>query len=106
MEEKNHHHDCDCHKHSQNKECSCVHSHHNDEKSKNWTTKYKDFEFDDNTDDSCDLDPTKICDNCGKCLDVFNTDKEGFVQIQIDKIDKGDSSLQDLYKMYGLDDNQ
>ena len=29
----------------------------------------------------CDLDPKKICDNCGKCLDV----KE-FASIKIDKI--------------------
>lgn len=29
----------------------------------------------------CDLDPTKICDNCGKCLDV----KE-FASIKIDKV--------------------
>lgn len=85
--------------------CSCGHDHeHEADKSQN-KLKYKDFEFDDNTDDSCDLDSNKICDNCGKCLDIYNTDKDGFVQIQIDKIEKGDSSLQDLYKMYGLDED-
>lgn len=31
--------------------------------------------------DICDLDPTKICDNCGKCLDI----KDDAV-IKIDKI--------------------
>lgn len=30
----------------------------------------------------CDLDPLKICDNCGKCLDM----KDG-VSIKIDKIE-------------------
>ena len=29
----------------------------------------------------CDLDPSKVCDNCGKCLDI----KE-FATIKIDKI--------------------
>ncbi len=106
MEEQHHHHDCDCHNHTQHSDCNCgSHSHQNDKKDIQ-KKKYKDFEFDDETDFTCDLDPTKICDNCGKCLDAFNTDKEGYVQIQIDKIEKGDSTLQDLYKMYGLDDNQ
>ena len=103
MEEKQHH-NCDCHNHAHHSNCNCSsNSHQNDN---NQQKKYKDFEFDEETDFSCDLDPSKICDNCGKCLDAFNTDKEGYVQIQIDKIEKGDSTLQDLYKMYGLDDNQ
>lgn len=54
----------------------------------------------------CDLDPSKICDNCMLCLDSFNTDKEGFVQIKVDKIDKSNLNLDDLYKMYGLDDEE
>lgn len=29
----------------------------------------------------CDLDPDKVCDNCGKCLDI-----KDFVSIKIDKI--------------------
>lgn len=29
----------------------------------------------------CDLDPTKICDNCGKCLDI-----KDFATIKIDRI--------------------
>lgn len=29
----------------------------------------------------CDLDPTKICDNCGKCLNV-----KDFATIKIDRI--------------------
>jgi hypothetical protein len=29
----------------------------------------------------CDLDPKKICDNCGKCLDI-----KSFASIQIDKV--------------------
>lgn len=26
-------------------------------------------EFNECEDDSCDLDPSKICDNCGKCIE-------------------------------------
>ena len=29
----------------------------------------------------CDLDPNKVCDNCGKCLDI-----QDFATIKIDKI--------------------
>ena len=56
----------------------------------------------------CDLDPTKLCLNCGKCLDNFNTDEKGFVKVKIDKIireDGGEVSLNDLYKQYGLDED-
>ncbi len=31
--------------------------------------------------DVCDLDPTKICDNCGKCIEI-----EDVASIKIDKI--------------------
>ena len=33
--------------------------------------KNSDFSLDDEEedDDFCDLDPTKVCDNCGKCLE-------------------------------------
>ncbi len=31
--------------------------------------------------DKCDLDENKICDNCGKCLDI-----QDFASIKIDKI--------------------
>ena len=55
----------------------------------------------------CCLDERKICDNCGKCLDFYNTDAQGYVQIGIDKIDSTSGlSLDDLYKMYGLDDDE
>ena len=61
----------------------------------------------------CDLNPEKYCDNCGKCLDSYNTDEKGFVSIKVDKVvkeegstdAKNDVSLDDLYKMYGLDDD-
>lgn len=33
--------------------------------------------------DVCDLDPNKICDNCGKCIDS-ETD---YAEIKIDKIE-------------------
>ena len=29
----------------------------------------------------CDLDPNKVCDNCGKCLDIRD-----YATIRIDKI--------------------
>ncbi len=54
----------------------------------------------------CDLDPTKICDNCGACIDEYNTNEKGFVEIPIDKIDLSgaEPSLEDFYKSMGLDD--
>ncbi|MBQ4268544.1 MAG: hypothetical protein IJB97_02710 [Clostridia bacterium] len=33
--------------------------------------------------ETCDLDPNKVCDNCGKCIDV-----QDFATIKIDKIYK------------------
>lgn len=58
----------------------------------------------------CDLDPTKFCDNCGKCLDQFNTDEKGYVTIKVDKIitdstKEKEPTLDELYKRYGLDDD-
>ena len=47
--------------------------------------KYKDFiEDDDVVDDTCDLDPNKICDNCGKCIET----DVNYKIIKIDKIIK------------------
>ena len=56
--------------------------------------------------DRCDLDPTKICDNCGACIDEFNTNEKGFVEIPIDKIDMSGAqpTLDDFYKSMCLDD--
>ena len=56
--------------------------------------------------DRCDLDPSKICDNCGACLDAYNTNEKGFVEIPIDRIDMsgGDATLEDFYASLGLDD--
>ena len=31
--------------------------------------------------ETCDLDPNKVCDNCGKCLEI-----QDVVSIKIDKI--------------------
>ena len=58
--------------------------------------------------DKCDLDPTKICDNCGACIDAYNTNEKGFVEIPIDKIDmtSGDVTLEDFYKSMGLEDEE
>lgn len=75
--------------HDHNHNCGCTH-HHN---------------HIDEIDDTCDIDPSKICDNCMKCLDIYNTDKEGFVQIKVDKIDTSKNTLEDFYMMYGLNDD-
>lgn len=109
------------HTHSSLDSCSCGHEHQNledymcsnedeydkarEENLKRKLSKYKEFEFDDETDFTCELDPNKICDNCGICLDSINTDKDGYTEIKIDKIDKSGTSLDELYKMYGLDDD-
>ena len=36
----------------------------------------------------CDLDPSKICDNCVKCLDIYDS-----ATIKIDKILKNEDEL-------------
>ena len=41
-------------------------------------------EDDDCVDDTCDLDPNKICDNCGKCIET----DVNYKIIKIDKIIK------------------
>jgi len=58
--------------------------------------------------DLCDLDPNKICDNCGACLDSYNTNEKGFIEIPIDKIDisGAEPTLDDFYKSMGLDDEE
>lgn len=112
--------DC-CHTHNHNESCMCGADDHTSEENsytneeeynrvreenlKQKLSKYKEFEFDDETDFTCELDPNKICDNCGMCLDSINTDKDGYAEIKIDKIDKSGTSLDELYKMYGLDDD-
>ena len=90
MEKKNKN---DVHNHCHHEGCDCEH-HHN-------------LEDTDIEDLVCDLDPTKICDNCGACISEYNTNEKGFVEIPIDKIDMtaGEPSLEDFYKMYGLDDD-
>lgn len=35
----------------------------------------------------CDLDPTKLCDNCGKCLEAINMD---YAAIKIDGFTEGE----------------
>ena len=41
-------------------------------------------------DDICDLDGTKICDNCEKCLHIG---EEDYMEIQIDGVIKDDEEL-------------
>lgn len=78
------------HEHHEN--CSCGHNHSHHE-----------IDFEDLV---CDLDPSKICDNCMQCLNTFNTDNKGYVSIGIDKVDSAKGlTLNDLYKMYGLDED-
>lgn len=48
--------------------------------------KYKNYIDNEETDDdTCDLDPNKICDNCGKCIET----DVNYKIIKIDKIIKG-----------------
>ena len=58
--------------------------------------------------DRCDIDPSKICDNCGACLDAYNTNEKGFVEVPIDKIDVsgGNPTLEDFYESMGLTDEE
>ena len=44
-----------------------------------------DEETEETLDDTCDLDPKKICDNCGKCIEPT----ANYKIIKIDKIIKG-----------------
>lgn len=54
----------------------------------------------------CDIDPDKLCDNCGKCVDEFNTDEKGYVDIKIDKVDSSGADVHEFYKLAGLDDDE
>lgn len=81
------------HIHNHGDNCCCGHDHKHNE------------EIDTIDDLICDLDPSKICDNCMKCITTFNTDSKGYVSIGIDSVDSNQNiTLNDLYKMYGLDD--
>lgn len=44
----------------------------------------KKVELESEEDDTCDLDPNKICDNCGKCIE----DNSNYKIIKITKIIK------------------
>ena len=41
----------------------------------------------------CDLDPTKICDNCGKCIDMGD-----YYTIKIDKIETDEKHSSAKYR--------
>lgn len=88
MKQEKHDNNCHCNNHSQHEHSCDCHDHSDDE------------------DDMCDLDPTKVCDNCCRCLDTFNTDEKGYVKINIDKVEKDGLSVEQLYEMYGLDDDE
>ena len=80
-------------KHHHEDHCCC--DHHHDEN-----------EVESIDDLICDLDPSKICDNCMQCINTFITDDKGYVSIGIDDVDSNQNiTLNDLYKMYGLDDD-
>jgi len=84
------------HKHAHHHDdCCCEHHDHKQE------------EIESIDDLICDLDPSKICDNCMKCINTFNTDDKGYVSIGIDGVNSNENlTLNDLYKMYGLDDEE
>lgn len=109
---EHHHHDCECEHHHHEHDCDCLeHEHNNQSLFKIGSPCVLDPSKKCNGCKEClicDLDPDKICDNCGKCLDTYNTDEKGFVSVKIDKIitdiSDDETSLEALYKQYGLDD--
>ena len=44
---------------------------------------------DEDYDDTCDLDPNKICDSCGKCIEIT----EDYKSIEITKIITDDNKF-------------
>ena len=46
--------------------------------------------------ETCDLDPDKVCDNCGKCLDIKDV-----VSIKIDKIYRSEEEYESDEKRRG-----
>lgn len=40
--------------------------------------------------ETCDLDPNKVCDNCGKCLEI-----KDYVSIKIDKVYANESEYEE-----------
>ena len=67
----------------------------------------------------CDLDPTKKCDNCGKCLEEMmpETNKKGFVEIPVEFEGEADNAeedaedglspeLKELFAAYGMPVNE
>lgn len=130
---KKHEQNCDC-EHHHNHDCGCEHEHchddcccgHEHETVANKSAKYGYLENVGTKDhpkyvrmcvleegelcsgcgacDICDLDPKKICDNCGKCIDTIATNDKGYVEIPAKLImEEGDQSLGDLLAAYGLD---
>lgn len=55
----------------------------------------------------CDLDPSKKCDNCGMCLKEYELpiDEKGFYTFEA-TLDKDSFGLEELYKAYGLSDDE
>ena len=90
--------DCECHHGEHNHAEECHHHHHHEHKHN-----HSDTEDEEEEDNTCDLDPTKICNNCGACLNFANMDEKGYASILIDQIDTDNVSLDELYEMYGLD---
>lgn len=56
----------------------------------------------------CDLDPTKVCDNCGKCIGLDHTDKSPeYRAIKVDGIIDETMDPNDyLYDEETLDDSE
>lgn len=105
VEDSNSH--CNCsNDEDSNSHCNCSNDEDNNSHC-NCSNNPEEIDDYDETDDICDLDSTKICDNCCLCLDQYKTDDKGFVKINIDgvQIDKDKMSLEELYKLYGLDED-
>ena len=99
--------ECDCghnHKNHHEHSCDCGHDHIDRP-----CVLYEDRDhcIDCGECEMCDLDPTKKCDNCGKCLEEYELplDDKGFYNFEA-KLDMSGMDLEDLYKAYGLDDEE
>ena len=57
---------------------------------------------DDETDDRCDLDPSKICDNCMRCVFAERERESDYAQILIDAVyENGEDPDEDPDSGYG-----
>lgn len=111
------HNHCDCGCEDEEESCNCNHHHsheHSHEKCVHGHHEKACILYDDRPNcihcgecEMCDLDPNKVCDNCGKCLEEYGLpmDEKGFYNFEA-VLDKDSMSLEDMYTAYGLEDEE